>query len=331
MKNNLLILFIFTFFTALLVGCGKDENTTSSKSKLEPHTLFIVSGNNQTDTISKELSLPLKVQVQDSLGGAYEGHKVTFTIGSGGGILDSVVNGSPNTLIRVITDENGFAEVIWTLGETVGNQSVSVNSDVPNGSPLVFTAEALNNCTTFIDPRDGEEYCQITIGNQTWMAENLRYNVHGSILNPDNPSVIYGRLYPWGTALTACPNGWHLPSDAEWSTLEVALGMNIGSSTLQGYRGTHAPVMMAKNWSGNALFISDNDRKNSSGFNAYPAGIHYGTTFSHRTIMAMFWTSNQGAASKAMVRSINPDDDRGVQRNVNIDQTWRISCRCVKD
>ncbi len=51
------------------------------------------------------------------------------------------------------------------------------------------------NSDSFTDPRDGEKYSVVTIDGQIWMAENLRYNIPGSWLNADNPSVYYGRLY----------------------------------------------------------------------------------------------------------------------------------------
>ena len=50
----------------------------------------------------------------------------------------------------------------------------------------------------FVDPRDGERYGYVEIRGLYWMTENMRYNVEGSKLNPDNPSPLYGRsLYTW--------------------------------------------------------------------------------------------------------------------------------------
>jgi uncharacterized protein (TIGR02145 family) len=71
------------------------------------------------------------------------------------------------------------------------------------------------------DPRDGKKYRIVEIGNQVWMAENLNYNIDGSVCydNKLENCNKYGRLYIWKIALEACPSGWHLPNYSEWSNL----------------------------------------------------------------------------------------------------------------
>jgi uncharacterized protein (TIGR02145 family) len=98
------------------------------------------------------------------------------------------------------------------------------------------------NDGTLIDPRDGITYRTVQIGAQCWLAEDLRYlpAVCPATTTPDGAAFYYvydyqgysveeakatanyrnyGVLYNWAAALAACPPGWHLPGDAEWSEL----------------------------------------------------------------------------------------------------------------
>jgi len=76
------------------------------------------------------------------------------------------------------------------------------------------------------DARDGRRYTTATIGTQTWLSEDLAYPLDGSRCYGDlaENCQIRGRLYDWPSALHACPEGWHLPSDSDWSVLEAAAG-----------------------------------------------------------------------------------------------------------
>lgn len=81
--------------------------------------------------------------------------------------------------------------------------------------------------SSFTDTRDGKTYKSIKIGDQVWMAENLKFE--GKLdpwfydNDPDNLET-YGMLYDFETAGPACPDGWHLPGKAEWDTLINFLG-----------------------------------------------------------------------------------------------------------
>jgi len=117
--------------------------------------------------------------------------------------------------------------------------------------------------TAFTDSRDGKKYRTIEIGAQTWMAENLNFNAEGSkcLDNKEENCQKYGRLYDWYTAIKSCPNGWHLPSHAEWETLvNFAGGEKKAGKVLKATNG----------W-------NDNGRKSGNGtdifgFSALPGG-----------------------------------------------------------
>jgi len=87
--------------------------------------------------------------------------------------------------------------------------------------------------TTFTDTRDGQVYRTVRIGSQVWMAENLNYAADGSVCYDNKPvnCRMYGRLYTWTTAKTACPAGFHLASDGEWLELKNYVGGNDRAGT----------------------------------------------------------------------------------------------------
>jgi uncharacterized protein (TIGR02145 family) len=194
------------------------------------------------------------------------GVKVVFSVTSGGGSL------SEST---VTTDNEGFARTTWTIG-TAGEQTAQA-SVVRDGntqvldSPRVFRATVVQ-AGTFTDPRDNEKYDTVTIGAQTWFAQNLRFNVPLSVTNPGFPDKSWGRFYTWELALRACPGGSHLPSDDEWTQLELLLGKAAITAGFLNNDNTYGrPMKSTTGWPAGV-----GSGTNSTGFNAFPTGTWLG-------------------------------------------------------
>jgi uncharacterized protein (TIGR02145 family) len=104
------------------------------------------------------------------------------------------------------------------------------------------------------------------------MKENLNWEIQEGSQCYDNTisnCVKYGRLYKWESAMAACPNGWHLPSDEEWKTLEVFLGMSQSQANETGYRGNDE----GKKLKSLNFWYNNGNGNNSSGFNGLPGGV----------------------------------------------------------
>ncbi len=82
------------------------------------------------------------------------------------------------------------------------------------------------NINTLKDTRDNKIYKTTKIGEQVWMAENLKFEAPGSTCYDNKPENCdkYGRFYNWNEAMKSCPDGWHLPSKEEWTKLKESLG-----------------------------------------------------------------------------------------------------------
>jgi len=174
----------------------------------------------------------------------------------------------------------------------------------------------------FIDSRDGKKYKIAAMGSQTWMAENLSYSGGGNCYG-DNPAncAKYGRLYTWSAALSACPAGWHLASDADWTQLVKYVGSSAGKK-LKTKSGWH--------WEGQSGNGTDN-----YGFSALPGGACYcddGDRYCQCNSMGGggFWWSAAGINASSAWRRMMGYGIADVLRNSN-DKTDMHSVRCVRD
>lgn len=186
----------------------------------------------------------------------------------------------------------------------------------------------------FTDDRDGEVYCMVTIGNQTWMADNLRYAADTSYINPNAPTDIntpHGRLYPYQQALVSCPTGWHLPTDDEWKELEANLGMSTTLLKKVGFRGSNEGTQL-KGTVGWNTATGNPTSSNSQGFSALAAGRHnpsYGPYFDLGE-KAFFWTATPyDTTGGAWARALSANET-GIER-LYYSQQMGYACRCLKN
>jgi uncharacterized protein (TIGR02145 family) len=206
----------------------------------------------------------------------------------------------------------------------------------------------LTDCSTFVDERDGKTYKYVTIGTQTWMAENLNYTPRRGnswcYKNKESECVRYGRLYDWQTAMAGsagsktnpsgvqgvCPNGWHLPSDAEWTEL-VTFVENDGGCTSCAWKKLKA----ASNWS------SGGNGTDDYGFSALPGGIFntdiadmFGlNAFREVGFSGYWWSSSDGSGMvpAAYNRSMASSHEKIYQKDGNSLKVKGHSIRCVQD
>lgn len=219
----------------------------------------------------------------------------------------------------------------------------------------------MDNLGLYIDTRDGNVYNTVTIGGQTWMAKNLAYlptvtsqdkkstnipcyyvygysgtNVLEAKKNPNYQT--FGVLYNWSAAKIACPEGWHLPGDAEWEQLEAYLvynGYNY-DGTIDGENQKIAKSMAAKKeWqpSSEEGAVGNSDYpefRNKSRFSALPAGFYsFYKEFKRKGTDTFWWGSTFLVDPLARAWYLSYDSER-LHRYVDTSDHG-FSVRCVKD
>ena len=202
------------------------------------------------------------------------------------------------------------------------------------------------------DPRDGQIYKTVKIGNQVWMAENLNYadsvktpslmGKNWCYANKAENCAVAGRLYTWAAAIDSvklatdadnpqdcgygktcslpakvqgvCPDGWHLPSQVEWETLFTEVG---GSSTA-------GKILMSQTG-----WYNNGNGTDGVGFSALPAGGRdNGGQFGADGNSAYFWCTNSAGSFYASYMSLDYTVYAGLEPGL---KDTAFSVRCLKD
>jgi len=207
--------------------------------------------------------------------------------------------------------------------------------------------------TTKVADVDGNQYVIVKIGSQVWMSENLKTTKLND--NTDIPLVadntewealstpgycwynnddafnkpIYGALYNWHAVNNSklCPLGWHVPTDAEYKTLELGIGLPQAQLDTYGWRGTDQGAQLKSN----AGWNSGENGNNSTGFTALPGGYRYyenGAYYGQNTL-SYWWTASFQDDVAAFYRRLDGNNN-GVYR-ASTDKRAGKYVRCIKD
>ncbi len=191
----------------------------------------------------------------------------------------------------------------------------------------------------FIDARDKQIYKKVTIGTQTWMAENLNFETDGSRCYNDSAKYCakYGRYYTWADAMDSaavfsdnakgcgydvectiktpargiCPEGWHIPDSTEWRTLYSVMGKSSNAMQAKGFDG----------WP---------DATDAYGFTALPAGGYMRSAFYDVGGYARFWSATEFTEYDNYTADYWYLNAIGATLSF-ADENFSLSVRCIKD
>lgn len=195
------------------------------------------------------------------------------------------------------------------------------------------------------------EYETVLIGNQCWTKTNLRVKPAGATdgtasgassatdpyyyVNSDVNAATYGYYYNWAAAKLACPSGWHLPSDEEWTVFENYLKTQCECKCNNNENFIAKAITSTNGWKVPAgdnvacMVGKDADANNVTGFSAVPAGIRIGSRFSSFGENTYFWSSKQNDSDYAYPRNLfynHPGVCGAIYEKSN-----GFSVRCLRD
>ena len=277
------------------------------------------------------------------------------------GVCWSSTNQLPTISDNKTSDGTGVGKFSSTLSDLLPNTTYYVRAYATNskgtgyGGTISFTTLRVFDFGSFTDLRDGTVYKTIKIGDQVWMAENLRYLPN--VVGPETGSNIepycyvydyngtdvtaakatenydtYGVLYNWSAAMNGatssnanpsgvrgiCPAGWHLPSDAEWTQLIDYLGGEDVAGGKLKETGT-------QHW-----IDPNTGATNETGFTALPGGSrHHDGHFDSIGGTGIWWSATEGYATYAWGRYVYYNSST-VRRRSNYKELG-FSVRCLRD
>ena len=276
---------------------------------------------------------------------------------------------NPTTSDSKTSDASGTGTFTSSLTELIGNTIYYLRAYATNNVGTSYGNElSFKTYTGSVTDIDGNIYNTVTIGTQIWIAENLKTTKYPDGTNIPIVNTVsawndltitdaaycwydddivnkntYGAFYTWSAAMNGtvssstnpsgvqgvCPTGWHLPSDGEWKTLEMYLGMTQGQADLLGDRGTDQGSQLKE--AGTIHWDSPNTGTNSSGFTALPGGgrKYLDGLFYPSGRFGFWWSTSEDSNYQVWYRMLYNGYNTVSRSNIN--KATGYSVRCVKD
>ena len=196
-------------------------------------------------------------------------------------VIPDTVPGSPSCSSK---GDSGTKAGMTSSSSVTSAGSVTSSSSTTVEDPRASYLNPNIDYGEMTDPRDGQVYKTVKIGDQVWMAQNLNYKKDSSFCYNDSATYCdkYGRLYTWAAAIKACPDGWLLPSENDFVSLIKAVG---------GEKDAATKLKSTSGWN------NDNgesgDGTDAFGFSALPAGVGNAGIYGGVDYSTSFWGSTE--------------------------------------
>lgn len=213
--------------------------------------------------------------------------------------------------------------------------------------PAMLSANDINVVEGTVQDVEGNTYRTVKIGEQVWLAENLRSTkfqdgskIKTAFIPKDDEQYLqkYGRLYDWHDVAderNICPVGWRVASDEDWKELEKTIGISEAEVNKKGWRGDNDIAITIKESQPDTLFKKfDQSQVNKYKFFANAAGVKLSRWYITQGVYTEFWTSSKATKKDAYNRTLayswwNPH--KGEIRRTTISKSYMFSVRCIKN
>jgi len=285
----------------------------------------------------------------------FETYSIYFTKGQAVKFKDQSVNSPTNWLWDFGDNTTSTSQNPSHIYSDVGSYAISLTASNSCGNTTKTISILVKEAGETVIDIDKNVYHTVVIGSQTWMVENLKTTryLNGERIpnvpqnssweslttgaycyykNDANYAKTYGCLYNWyavNDSRNIAPAGWHIPSDAEWKQLGMALGMTQSQVYESGVFSNALGTKMKATFNWN-----DCNGTNTSGFNALPGGYRLPLGFYYIGERGYCWSSTEYNTDNAWYLGIycagsgNPND---VYKYYSQKLGVGYSVRCIKD